>query len=239
MNLKKQFALAGTAAVLGLLVALSSPAFAQNAAADGQVPGPAPSSAYVWMAGQWSMEAGQWKWIAAHWELPPTRSAVWIAGHWASVSGKWVWINGAWNASAPEQAQATPPQAPSGAMPMPSSPPPLINNAYSDEAIPGSVPQTTDYGPINYAVSDPGYYWPVDPYLDCYPWGWSYPGAYIGLGWGPAYFGYHGGGRGYWGHGYGGGYARAGRGGAAPVRGGFSGHAVSGRSGGFSGGSRR
>jgi hypothetical protein len=244
MNLKNPLALFGTAGALGLLVALSAPsgASAQNAApvAESQVPGAPPSPAYVWMSGQWNMEAGQWRWVGAHWELPPSRSAIWIGGHWAPVGGNWVWVNGAWNISDSLQSQAMPPQPPPAPMPVPSSPPPLLSNAYGNEGTDPAVPLTTDYGPIDYAASYPGNYWSGDPYWSSYPWDWGYPGAYLGLGWGPAYFGYYRGGRGYWGHGYGsGGYSRGGRGGAAPMRGGYAGHAGAVHAGGQAGGSRR
>ncbi|GEM_PF-1277891 len=244
MNTRTRGALAGTAVVVALLAALATPSglFAQNppAAADNQISGAPPSSAYVWMSGHWTSEGGQWTWVAAHWELPPARSAVWVAGHWAPDAGKWVWVNGAWNISEAPQSQASPPQPPApGAtpagvpMPMPSTPAPMVEGGYGPGGIPRVIDQgavTTDYGPMDYGAEEPGYYWAGDPY-----WGgdamlWGYPGAYFGLGWGPAF--YYGGNYGWRGHG---GYPRGGRGGY-PSRTGYPGHAgYSGHAGGRTG----
>jgi len=229
MNLKSLFAISGAAGALVVIAALGAPS---RAAAQAPVPyagsqeaAPAPSSAYVWMSGRWNMEAGQWKWLAAHWELPPTRSAVWIGGHWAPGNGAWVWVNGAWNVADAPQSQAAPPLPPGASIPVPSTPPPPLGASFYDNGVAQGAPATTDYGPINYAVADPGYYGAADPYWDAYPWMWGYPGGYFGFGFGPAYFGY---GRGYRGYPYGGGYGRwhgatAGRAGAGGGH--FSGHA--------------
>lgn len=220
MNTNNRIALAGAAGAIALVIALASPsiALAENPSgvAESQLSGPPPSPAYVWMTGHWNSEGGQWAWAAAHWELPPTRSAIWVSGHWASEAGRWVWVNGAWNASESSQSPATPPQPPVPgdspavqSMPMPSTPAPLFSGAYGPDGLVRAIdqpPVTTDYGPIDYSTAGPGYYWAGDPYWSADSWLWGYPGAYFGLGWGPAYYGgyYYGrggrGGRGYGGH---------------------------------------
>lgn len=215
---------------------------------------PPPSPSYVWMSGHWNSVSGQWTWVAAHWELPSARNALWIGGHWASQGGSWVWINGAWNVSESPQSQVSPPQPPSQALALstaaPSTPPPLYDESTAaDGTVRGvqMIPMTTDYGPIDYSVVEPAYGWAGDPYWSTYPLYWGYPGAFVGLGWGPAYFDYYGG-RGYWGHGYSGGgvgwrggdrgrgdggRGRGGHaGGGAPVRGGTTSHSDGGRPGG-------
>jgi hypothetical protein len=133
-------------------------------------------------------------------------------------------VNGAWNISDAAQSQAAPPLPPGTSVPVPSAPPPLGSSFY-DNGVSQGAPVTTDYGPVNYAVADPGYYWASDPYWDAYPWIWGYPGGYFGFGFGPAYFGY---GRGFRGYPYGGGYGRghgatSGRAGAGGGH--FAGHA--------------
>jgi len=240
MNPKPGFCL-----LAALLLSAAPQHASAQAAAEGQ-PGAAPSPSYVWMSGHWNSENGQWKWVAAHWDLPPARNALWVGGHWAAEAGKWVWVNGAWNVSDPGQAQSSPPEAPAGqaqpGVPLPSTPPPLPEG---DLAADGTVkavqmiPMTTDYGPIDYSISDPGAYWAGDPYWAAYPWIWGYPGAYVGLGWGPGYYGYGGRG-GYWGHGYHSGAPgwRGGRpagghaGGSSPVRGVSPGRSPGGHAGG-------
>jgi hypothetical protein len=179
------------------------------------------------MTGHWNSESGQWKWVAAHWELPPSRSAVWVGGHWISQAGTWVWSNGTWDVPNAAQTQAGPPQPPNQAspsngqvavtgnqaVPMPSTPAPYMYGEYGPGGVDRAIdqqPATTDYGPAyDYEPDYPGYAyaWNYDPWY----WG-GYPWGFIG-GMGLGYWG----GYGHWGHG-----GFHGQGGG---RGGFSGHA--------------
>ncbi len=181
------------------------------------------------MAGHWNSEGGQWKWVAAHWELPPSRSAVWVGGHWVPQGGSWAWVNGAWNVTDTAQSQAGPPQPPAAGVPTPSTPAPTIDGAYAPGGVVRAIdqpPVTTDYGPVEYSTPYPDY-----GYLPYYGWDWGfYPGAFID--WGPGFYGWGGYGfAGYGGWGRGGGhYGRGdvGRGGFAGARG-AAGHAGGGR----------
>jgi hypothetical protein len=207
MKSRARIILAATAAlVLGTAAWAQQPDAAASSPApvESQVTGSAPSPGYVWMSGHWNQESGQWKWIAAHWELPPSRSAVWIEGHWMASGSSWVWSNGAWNVGAPTQASNTPPQLPpqtpeaaaaaeQGA-PSPSTPPPNVNGQFVQGAqvpVADQAPVVTEY-PADYTDAYyPGYYWTGSTWL----WG-GYPGYYgFGLGLGPVVFGWgHGGG---------------------------------------------
>lgn len=230
MNSKIRIALAGAACLVA-----SAIGFAQSPGADAQVPGAAPAQGYVWMSGHWNSDNGQWKWVAAHWELPPSRSAAWVSGHWVSSNGNWVWVNGAWNVSDAQQAQAGPPQPPgqyAQGVPSPSSPAPYVDGQYQAQYGPGSVVRagdettTTDYGPVDYSTAYspdygyPGYVYPAFGWAGD-PWFWGFPGVALGFGFGPGFHGgYYRGGRGFYGHG--GGVAHGGFAGGA--RGGFGGH---------------
>jgi hypothetical protein len=220
MNSKLKIVLVGAAclAVCAMTRAQSPAVMAPQASpmgtADNSMMGPPPSHDYVWMSGHWNSEGGQWKWVAGHWDLPPNRSAVWVAGHWIQGGSGWAWMNGAWNVAEAPQSPGSPPTPPgeNAAMvntqgaPMPSTPAPNMQGQYYDGQVPAAYQGATvsDYGPIDYSVSSPGYYWTGDA------WAWGiYPGPfYFGLGFGPRYFGggYFGGGRGF---------ARFGRGGFA------------------------
>jgi len=223
MNSKTRIVLAGAAFMAACAMtraqspAVVAPQPNSMAAADNPMMGPAPSHDHVWMSGHWNSEGGQWKWVAGHWDLPPSRSAIWVAGHWIQGSGGWEWMNGAWNVAEAPQSPSAPPTPPgqdvSQGAPMPSTPAPNVQGEYY--APDGQVPvadqgaMVTDYGPVDYSVVSPGYYWTGDA------WAWGiYPGLfYYGVGWGPGYFG---GGRGYFGGGRG--YFRGSRG---YVRGGY------------------
>jgi hypothetical protein len=185
------------------------------------------------MSGHWNSEGGQWKWVAAHWDLPPSRSAIWVGGHWVSSAGSWVWVNGAWNVSDPQQAQAGPPQPPGqypqAGVPSPSTPAPYVDGQFQGQYAPGGVaraidqaPSSTDYGPLDDASASypayayPGYAYPAYGWAGD-PWFWGFPGVALGFGFGPGFHGgYFRGGRGYFGHG---GFAGHGFGGR-----GFGGH---------------
>lgn len=230
MNSKIRIILSGAACIVAGSLACLAPSTANaqtpGPAADSQMMGPAPSSAYVWMAGHWNSEGGQWKWLAGHWDLPPTRSAVWISGHWIQGGSGWVWMNGAWNVAEAPQSPAMPPQppgepsaaagqngyqAPGQGMPMPSTAAPNVAGQYATGGqVPAlyQPPTETYYPPIDYSSADPGYYWNGDG------WAWGiYPAFALGLGWwGPGFGGW---GRGFYGRGFGGGFHRAG----------FAGHA--------------
>ena len=215
MNSKIRILIAGAACALGCAFASSS--YSQPASGgETQVQGPAPSPAYVWMAGHWDSDGGQWKWVAAHWELPPAQSARWVAGHWTSQAGNWVWMNGAWSVGESAQAQAAPPQPPGQAGPdgalssqapyMP-APSPYVNG----EDGPGGVSRVdaegtvvTDYGPAVYSTY-PDYGYSYGYGYAGYPWLWD--GAVIGFGFGPRFYGGHYGYGGHYNYGHGGGHA--------------------------------
>jgi hypothetical protein len=187
------------------------------------------------MSGHWNSEGGQWKWAAAHWELPPSRSATWVGGHWISSAGNWVYVNGAWNISDAAQVQSGPPQppgqmAPAGqAMAMPTSPAPYVDGQFQGQYGPNGVVRaidqgsaTTDYGPADYNSADysaygyPGYAYPDYAWAG-YPYYWGYPGVALGFGFGPGFIGF---GRGGFGRG---GFGRSGFGHGGFAHGG-SGH---------------
>ncbi len=218
MNSRIRIALAGAACL-----AASAIGFGQAPGTDSQIPGAAPAQGYVWMSGHWDSDGGQWKWVAAHWDLPPSRSATWVSGHWVSSAGKWVWVNGAWNVTDAQSAQAGPPQPPGAGtqgVPAPSTPAPYVDGQYQGQYGPGAVnraidqpPVTTDYGPVDdsavqYPVYGyPGYAYPSYDWVGD-PWFWGFPAVALGFGFGPGFHGYYHGG--YY-HG-GGGFNRGGRG---------------------------
>jgi hypothetical protein len=208
MNSKLRIVFAGAACMAACAIAgaqspsLVAPQGEPTGPSGSQVMGPPPSHDYVWMAGHWNSESGQWKWVAGHWDLPPNRSAIWVAGHWIQGSSGWTWMNGAWNVAEAPQSPGSPPTPPGEnqsmvngqGMPMPSTPAPNVQGQYYAQG--GQVPvayqgeSVTDYGPVDYSVASPGYYWTGDA------WAWGiYPGPfYFGLGFGPRFFG---GGRGF------------------------------------------
>jgi hypothetical protein len=63
-----------------------------------EVEGESPSTADVWVAGNWTYIDHRWIWAPGHWELRPRENAVWIPGHWdENPEGKgWVWTPGRW-----------------------------------------------------------------------------------------------------------------------------------------------
>lgn len=218
MNSKSRIIVAGAACLLGCAIAFADTPSMAAPAAENPVSGPAPGQGYVLMSGHWNSEGGQWKWIAAHWELPPSRSATWISGHWVSSSGTWAWMNGAWNITDAAQAQSGPPLPPGqsqqgGAMaqslPMPSTPAPYVEGQFQGQYGPdGSSraldqpPVTADYGPMNDSADNsaayayPAYY----GYSGYYgypgygwagnPWFWGgYPGGFLSFGFGPRFYG--------------------------------------------------
>jgi hypothetical protein len=189
MNSKTRVVLAGVAGIAGSLIGWAAPATPSTdsvtetpaASANFQVMQPAPSTAYVWMAGHWNSEGGQWKWIAAHWDLPPAQSAIWVSGHWIAGTSSWIWVNGAWNVAQAPQSSAEPPQppgqAPSGAndvsaqgsqiLPMPSTPAPYLTGQYPPEGPDAPIAQpmaADDYSTGDYGYDSiyPGYYWDGD-----------------------------------------------------------------------------
>ena len=243
MNSRIRILLAGAACFAGCALARAQ-APGPSVVAEDQMMGPAPSPAYVWMAGHWNSDAGQWKWIAGHWDLPPSRSSMWVPGHWIQKGDGWVWRNGAWNVAEAAQSPSAPPQppmanvAPGQAVPMPSTPAPGVEGQYAPgqyapgQYAPGQVPvmdqppATTDYPPVVYDAGAaypgyyPGYYYAGDP------WAWGvFPGLALGFGW----WGGWGYGHGYYGHGYYGhgnwGHGNWGHGGSGGhVSGSFHGH---------------
>lgn len=228
MNSRIRIALAAAACLLSCAVG-----FAQAPAADSQMPGAAPGQGYVWMSGHWNSENGQWRWVAAHWELPPSRSATWIGGHWVASAGNWVWVNGAWNVSDAQQAQAGPPQPPGRnsqgdaqqGVASPSTPAPYVDGQFQAQYATGGVvragdePETvTDYATVDYgAAYYPSYVYPAYGWAGD-PWFWGFPGVALGFGFGPGFHGgggYFHGGRGFYGHGGGYGGHSVGSGGHA------------------------
>jgi len=204
MNSRIRTLLAGAACAAACTAALavvpaSTTAPANSVAvADNPMMGPPPSPEYVWMSGHWNSDAGQWKWTAGHWELPPSRSAVWVSGHWVPANGSWAWTNGAWNVAEAPQSPAMPPEPPGQpatglepgqGVPMPSTAAPGVPGQYGYNAggqVPAlyQQPVVTDYGPIDYSVGYPGYYWAGNSWA-------VYPGPfYLGLGWGRGFYGW-------------------------------------------------
>jgi hypothetical protein len=122
---------------------------------------PAPAPGYVWMSGRWSNRAQRWVWLAAHWEMPPSRSALWIEGHWVQGNQGWIWVDGTWTVGAPP-AMPAPPAPPAAAAPpapevaVPSTPPP------APEMTDGTVVESDPPAPVVEIAPDgvyPGYTW--------------------------------------------------------------------------------
>jgi hypothetical protein len=58
----------------------------------------APTTAHVWVPGQWAWHRDRYVWVPGHWEVPAVPGHVWVPGGWALRDGGYVWVEGHWRA---------------------------------------------------------------------------------------------------------------------------------------------
>ncbi len=62
-------------------------------AARVEVPGPPPSTGYVWVPGYWDWNGHDYVWISGRYEMTRPET-VFVAGHWERTATGWQWIPG-------------------------------------------------------------------------------------------------------------------------------------------------
>ncbi len=97
------------AALLGGLLALAVPAFAQIHIGLGINIGPPhpprerivvrPYQDAVWIAGyyQWHVRHHRYIWVPGRWERPPRPHSVWVPSRWERRHNEWVFYEGRWD----------------------------------------------------------------------------------------------------------------------------------------------
>jgi hypothetical protein len=78
-----------------------------------ELPPPAPSPRYQWIAGYWAWRANTQVWVGGRWALPPATGYVWEPARWDNSGGAWVFYEGHWRAiEAPDPQQVYVPPSP-------------------------------------------------------------------------------------------------------------------------------